>query len=112
MSGGGIDRAHIKNADQLICDHYDRTLRNVAVRLEEHGGYATRELSDDEVARMTALLRAKADRIESARRSVERAFDSHRLDELLKALDKTITCDTPPETVAEAWREYGMEVDE
>jgi len=109
MSGGGIEYAHIKGANQLIEGHYDRTLREAAQRIERYDSYVAQELDEHETAQLVALLEAKADRIEAARESVRRAFNGSDTTELLKAIDYTIAMDYSPDEVAEAWVSYGVE---
>jgi hypothetical protein len=109
MSGGGIEYAHMKDANQLIEGHYDRTLREAARRIEGESSYIAQELDEHEAAQLVALLEAKADRIEAARESVRRAFNGSDTTDLLKSIDYTIAMDYSPDEVAAAWESYGVE---
>jgi len=109
VSGGGIEYAHMKDANQLIEGYYDRTLREAARRIERDDSYVAQELDEHEAAQLVALLEAKADRIEAARESVHRAFNGSDTTELLKAIDYTIAMDYSPDEVNVAWESYGVE---
>lgn len=109
MSGGGIEYAHMKDANQLIEGYYDRTLRKAARRIERDDSYVAQELDEHEAAQLVALLEAKADRIEAARKSVRRAFNGSDTTGLLKAIDYTIAMNYSPDEVAAAWDSYGVE---
>lgn len=105
MSGGGIDYAHIKSAEQLIDGHYERELRMAAEYVEE-GRYVSDSLDDVERQQLAALLRNKADVIEAARDSVRRAFEVQGMERLLKSIDYTIAMDYGPDKVEEAWQDF------
>lgn len=105
MSGGGIEYAQMKTADQLIDGHYERELRRAAEFIED-GSYVADSLDETERQQLAALLRNKADVVQAARESVRRAFNAHGMDQLLKSIDYGLAGDYGPDKVEDAWNDY------
>lgn len=104
MSGGSFNYAYRKDADRLIFEWYEKELRQMADAVDDIGRAASRNVPPEDAAQIAALLRAKADIIEAARRSVAEAFHKDVRD-LMQAIEWAESGDSFK--VDEAWDQYG-----
>lgn len=111
MSGPPPSEAiYMKDPDKLATPEMIRRLRRLAERVEQFGEYDRCEFDDsDQVA---ALLRAKADKIEAALATIENTTQHHHFQTLIKAVEWTDEADYGPDSIQEAWDEYGEKTDD
>jgi hypothetical protein len=96
--------------EKLATPEQIKRFRMLADRVEQFGEYDGCEFDDaDEVA---ALLRAKADKIEAALATVENATQHDHFQTLIKAVEWTDEGDYGPDSIQEAWDEYGGKSDD
>ncbi len=105
MSGPSYEeRITHKEVNQLASQSNVRRLRRLADRLEGYDYYDNYINNKEQIAN---LLRAKADKIEAALDTIECQTQHDDFQTLIKAIEWTETGDYSPESIQDAWDDYG-----